>query len=146
MFLGGCGRRQSGDSDAFGYAPRLWSPFSQPKVQHLPLPSLRYEDIGWLDVSMDDSSRMGRIERIGNLDAPIQDLLGIQWLAGDPMLERLPFEELHDDEGLPLVLPDVMNGADIGMVKCRSSPSLALEPLQSLAVLCQLLRQEFHGY
>src|SRR5262249_46030252 len=68
------------------------------------------------------------------------------WLATDPMLERLPFQELHDDEGLPLVLPDVMDGANIRVIKRGGSTRLALEPLQGLAVLCQFFRQDLHGY
>src|SRR5262249_62397073 len=61
------------------------------------------------------------------------------------MLERLSFEELHDDERLPLVFPNVINGADVGVVECRSSPSLTLEALQGLFVSGEFLRQELQG-
>ena len=56
--------------------------------------------------------------------------------------ERLPFEQLHDDEVLPLVLLDGVNRADVGMVQRRGGASLALEALERRRVLGQLGGQE----
>jgi hypothetical protein len=33
------------------------------------------------------------------------------------MLKRVPFEILHDDEGLSFMLADLVNGADLRMVQ-----------------------------
>ena len=56
--------------------------------------------------------------------------------ARDPVLQRLPVQELHGDERLALLLADVVNGADVGMVQRGSRLSFAPESLQSLADLC----------
>ena len=34
------------------------------------------------------------------------------------MLQRYPVEKLHDEEGVAILLPDFIDGADIGMIEC----------------------------
>ena len=48
---------------------------------------------------------------------------------GDAVLQRLPLQALHDDEGPPLVLADVVDGADVGMIQGRGGLRLTLEAL-----------------
>jgi hypothetical protein len=43
------------------------------------------------------------------------------------------------------LLPDLMDGADIGMAEGRSSLSFSLETSQCLGVPGDLVRQEFQG-
>ena len=59
--------------------------------------------------------------------------------------QRLPFQELHGDEGLALVPSDLVDRADIGVVQSRGRPGLALKPLQCLMVLGEPFRQELEG-
>jgi hypothetical protein len=54
----------------------------------------------------------------------------------------LPLEKLHGDEGLALVLANLVNRADVGMVQGRRSTRFALESLQRLAVFGQFLGEE----
>jgi hypothetical protein len=84
MFLGVDGR------GAQGNALRLQRDFCQPEIENLGLTSIRHEDVCGLDVPMDDALRMGRIQRIGDLDAQTEHRLSLQRLAGDPVSERLP--------------------------------------------------------
>ena len=62
------------------------------------------------------------------------------------MLQRLPFQKFHDDEGLAFVFADVVDRADVGVVEGRSGARLALEPLQGLMILCQFLGQELERH
>ena len=48
----------------------------------------------------------------------------------DQLLQALAFELLHHDEGMPVVVCDVVDRADIGMVKLRGRLCLALKTLQ----------------
>jgi len=54
---------------AHGNALRLKGDLGQPEIENLRLTSIRYEDVRWLDVTMDDPLRMCRIQRVANLDA-----------------------------------------------------------------------------
>ena len=61
------------------------------------------------------------------------------------MLQRQPVQKLHDDEGLAVLLPDLVDRADIGMVQCRSGLSFSLEASQRLGVFGNLVGQELQG-
>src|SRR5712691_9300560 len=91
----------------------------QAEVQHLCLASRADEDVRGLDVPMDNPFGVRCLQRIGNLHAESCHLLGIYWLVGNAPLQRLPFQELHDDERLVVVLVNVVNGADVGMIRGR---------------------------
>ena len=61
------------------------------------------------------------------------------------MLQSHPIQKLHDDKGLVRVLPDVVNGADVGMIQSRGGLRLALKSGQRLRVAEHLFRQELEG-
>src|SRR5207249_11869426 len=50
---------------------------------------------------------------------------------------------LHCDEPLPLVVRDLVYGADIGMVQSGRGPRLATEAFDDLRVLGDFIRQKF---
>jgi len=93
-----------------------------------------------------DALGVGRVEGIGNLYAPFQQLVDRDRMPGDPRRERRALQQLHGDEVPALVLVDVVDGADVGMVQRRSRARLALESLQRLRVLLHLFRQELQRY
>ena len=62
------------------------------------------------------------------------------------MLQRQPVQKLHDDEGLPILLPDFMDSADIGMIQCRGCLRLPLEASQRLRVFGYFVGQKLQGY
>ena len=66
-----------------------------------------------------------------------------QRASADTILQILPVQKLHDDEGLTVLLLDLMDGADIGMVQRGRCLSLALEAGQSLRVFGDVIGQEF---
>src|SRR5437667_9910170 len=66
-------------------------------------------------------------------------------LSGDAMLQRHAVQELHDEERMAVLLPDLMDRADIGMVESRGRLRLPLETSQCLGVSGHLVRQELQG-
>src|ERR1700675_4050736 len=58
------------------------------------------------------------------------------------MFQRCPVKVLHYDERLAVLLPNVVDSADIRMVERRGSSRFTAESLQRLPVLRHILRQE----
>ena len=61
------------------------------------------------------------------------------------MLQRHPVQKLHDDVGLPALLSDVVNRADIRMVQGRRRLRLPAKSFQRLPVPRHILRKELQG-
>ena len=59
------------------------------------------------------------------------------------MLQRRPFQKFHRDEGLGVVLANLVNRADVGMIERRRSAGFAAEALKRLCVLGKFVRKEF---
>jgi hypothetical protein len=59
------------------------------------------------------------------------------------VLQRLATEEFHDQEWLAILLPDFVDGANVGMIESRGCPGFAPEALEGLAVAGQRIGQEF---
>jgi hypothetical protein len=85
------------------------------------------------------------VQRVCNLRPEIHQLLDRNWLPLDAILQRAAFEVLHHNVVTVLVLADVVNSANIGMVKSRCRPGLTTETLQSLGVFGHFIWQELQG-
>ena len=138
--------RHGGRHLGLGVRPRFRGQLGEAEVEDLHIAALGDEDVGRLDVAMDDPGLVGSVERIGHLDAQLEDLLQHQRLTRDPILERLPLEILHDQKGLAVLLTDVVDGADMRVVQNRGGPRLALEALQGLPILDQALGKELERH
>src|ERR1700687_1372460 len=101
---------------AHGNALRLEGDLCQPEIQNLRLASIRDKDVRWLDVPMDDALRVCAVERIGDLNAQIEQRFDLQRLAIDGVPERLPHQQFHGNEGSPIDLVDFVDRADVGVV------------------------------
>ena len=120
----------------------LWLHLCQSEVEDLGLPALGDEDVRRLDVAVDDPLGVGGVQGVGKLDSQLEQLLRLEGLSSDAVLERLALQELHGDEGLALVLVDVVDRTDVGVVEGGAGLGLAPEPLQGDLVAEELLRQE----
>ena len=113
------------------------------EVQDLHLPARVHEDVRRFDVAVHDAPGMRRLEGVGDLDAHGEQVLQVERRASRHHLsERLSFEELHDDEVLPLMLLDGEDRADARMVQRRGGTRFALEALERRSVLGELRGQE----
>ena len=86
---------------------------------------------------MNNALRVSGVQRIHNLTRQLQERPCLQWLSSDVMLERLPLQQLHDDEGLPAVLDafvDIVDRADVRMIQRRGGTCFPPEPLQRFNV------------
>ncbi len=55
---------------------------------------------------MYDALRVCRLQSVGNLDRQAQQLFDLERISADYLRERLPLQQLHDNELLPLMLLD----------------------------------------
>src|SRR2546428_7329780 len=61
------------------------------------------------------------------------------------VLKGLPLQELHDDKVLSLVLADLVDRANIGMIQGGSCPRFTLKSLQRLMIGRELIGQELES-
>jgi hypothetical protein len=114
--------------------PAVGATFASPKSSILAWPRLVTKDVAGFDVAVDDPFAVGRIERVGNLNREAEKNLGLDSLSRYAMFQCYAVKELHGDEGLTALLPDFIDGANVGMVQGRGSLRLALEASQCLRV------------
>ena len=88
----------------------------------------RDEDVGWLNVAVDDAFSMRRIECVGQLDGEGQNQTRFPSVA-QPMrcLSVIALEKLHGDERFAVLVVNLVDGADIGMIEGGRSAGLAAE-------------------
>src|SRR6201997_5245991 len=100
---------------ALGHRLCLERELRQTEIKNLGVSSLRDKDVRRLDVPVDNASRMRGVQSIADLDAKRERGLHVQMLPRDPSLQRHTIQELHDYEGLTVLLPDLVYGANVWM-------------------------------
>src|SRR5262245_20638890 len=85
-------------------------------------------------------------ERVGQREAIVQRLRGIEPLAREPIVERLALQQLHDEKGLAaLRLPDVVDRADVRMLQRGDGRGFALKAVPGLRHVAESGRKDFEG-
>ena len=102
------------------------------KIQDFDAAAVGNENVGGLDVAMDDALFVGGVESVGDLCAEVDDAWNGKGTGGDQLVESLAFEQLHGDEGAAILLFDGVNGANAGMIERGSSSGFAEETFESL--------------
>jgi hypothetical protein len=74
-------------------------------------------NVARFEIAMDDSSGMSGGKGVGDLHRDAQGFGESHALARDELVKRLAISELHDDEGLAVVLGDFVDGDDVGMIE-----------------------------
>ncbi len=104
------------------------------------------ENIGGLDVAMNDAFGVSGVEGVGNVSADFEKALDFDGRVGDDVLERGAFHVFHDDEDAAVVFLDVVDGADVRMVEGGGGASFSLEALEGLWILGDVVGKKFQGY
>jgi len=68
---------------------------------------------------MNDSFRVRGVERVGDLDAKREQSFQFHDTTGDAVLQRRAFQKLHRNERFPVLLTDVVDRADVGVIQGR---------------------------
>ncbi len=89
----------------------------QTEVQKFGLATVGDEDVGWLDVAVNDLLRMSHVECVRELGAELQHFGDLEWSPGQTSLRRYTIDDFDHDKWLTLVLTDVEQSADVGMIQ-----------------------------
>src|ERR1700723_1515166 len=116
--------------------------FGQSEIQHLHRSALGQKNICRLDVAMDNTFRVRRIERIRQLNPPIQQPVHARRAHIQLMKERLALQQLHGNKRLVARSLDRINRADVGMVQPRSSARFRQKAVQRILIAREFRRQK----
>ncbi len=116
------------------------------EVEKLRLSSFGDEDVRGLQVAVDDAPRVRGFQRVRDLDRDVEEGRELEWAGDQAVMKRFAVEQLHGDEGFALVLVDVIDGADVGVLERGGRPGLALQPLEGLRIRRGLLRKKLQGH
>ena len=95
---------------------------------------------------MNDAAMVRRAERVENLHADLRHApLGHRPLL-DERRQRRALDQLHDDEGRPVSLVDVVDRADARMVQRRGKARFAPEALERIVIGEQLRRKKLERH
>jgi len=110
------------------------------------VPAFGDENVRRLDVAVDNTLGVRRIEGLGNLNRQVEQHIGFHRLSADPMFQGGPFHQLHGDKRLPVLLANIVNGANVRVVQCGGRLRFAFETRQRLRIAGHAFRKKFQRY
>lgn len=106
-------------------------PEGEPEVEQLEPSAAGQHQVGRLEIAVDDAGTVGRLQGRSELGGDGDDLgegHGRDLVRPvEPLLERLPLVQRHDEEGAPLVLAHLLDLRDVRVVQGDRGPGLAAE-------------------
>ena len=114
----------------------------QAEIENLRVPAFGRKYICGLDIAMDDAFAVGCIQSVRDVHCQGQEPFIVDRRAADEMLHGASFQIFHRNESLTVLIPNVINGANVGMVESGCSPRFSLKAGQSLRIAAEFRRQE----
>ena len=125
------GRRRRGQVGRRGLAATLEG--DQPEVGHLHPTIPADEQVGRLDVAMNEADRVCGGEPAPGIEEGGDDLASARPLVLEPLGHRRALDEPHGDEHLPAFVADVVDGDHVRMRQARHRLRLAEQALAARA-------------
>ena len=94
---------------------------------------------------MNDALPMRLVERVSDLGCDLQRLVERKRAFLEARGERLPVEMRHHAEVRAVGFADIVNTADMWMIKCSDSTRLALEPRPQVGVVSDVRCEDLDG-
>ena len=119
--------------------------FGETKIKNLGGAALGDEEVGGLDVAVDDIFGVSGVESVGNFDGKCKERVEFHGAAGDAMLERGALQKFHSDEGLAVLFADIVDGADVGVIERRGGLSFPFKTGEGLGIFGDVVGEEFQS-
>src|SRR5438445_176732 len=104
------------------------------------------EDVRRFKIPVHDALSMGCLQSSADLHSDFQQFIDIHGPGGDSLIERLSFQQFHDNEGPTVTLIHLMNRADVRVVQRRRGTCFSLKSLQYLGIFSQFFTKELQGH
>ena len=116
------------------------------KIDHFHVPAGADDDVGRLDVAVDQAAAVRRGQRLSDFTRIAHGVVDRQGSAAQPVAQRLPFDVLDDEEVDAVVTADVVERADVRMIEAGDRASFLLEARMQARVRTQMGRQDLQGH
>jgi len=103
---------------------------SETKIENFCLSTRSDEEVGRLDVAMNDALQVSGVKRVSSLNSEGQSFVERKRLTGDGVLEGLAVQKFHDDERMAVFFADFINGADVRVIESGGGLRFALETFE----------------
>ena len=90
------------------------------------------QDVRWLEVPVEDPAVVSGMDRPADRNQQPSCVEPRHRAVGQPPRQGRPFDVLHREEGLPLMLTHLEHWHDMGMSELRGGQRLDAEPLHIL--------------
>ena len=91
---------------------------------------------------MDHPGAVRLTKTLADLNGIFDDRVERQWLFVGKVMERLPFDVFHSKEGTTIVLADLVNGDDVGMIEFGRRLGFPFESSAAFGILTEMRRKE----
>src|SRR5208283_1135285 len=115
------------------------------EVENLGVTALGDKNINRIDIAMNDAVGVGGIEGIGNFDCQPKQGFEIQRSPTNTELQGQAIQKLHGDESLAVLLADVVDRANVGVVQSGRGLGFALKTSEGPRVMGDRVGQELEG-
>src|SRR5690242_12799444 len=103
--------------------------FGQPEIQNLRVSTPGDEDVGRFNIAVNYAFGVSGFKSLRHFNRNFKQALEVHRPARDHILEGRSIKILHGDEGLALMLADLIDGANVGMLQRRGRTSLTAKSL-----------------
>lgn len=110
------------------------SDFGEAEIENLGVAAAGIEDVGRLNVTMNDAGGVGGVESVGDFNASAEQHIGVERTAIDFVLQGDAVKKLHGNERLAIVIADFVDRADIGMVERGCGTGFTAEAFECLGI------------
>src|SRR5580698_9021116 len=116
------------------------------EIEYFYGPPTSQKQIRWLDVSMNDSGGMGRLQGLRNLNPNAKDFLSREARTGHALLQSFALEEFDGNEMQTFRFVNLVNRTNVRVIQRRGGLGFSLKSPKCHFVASQILRKQLKSH